>query len=222
MNHTYRSAEINLIMGALAKAQGSYKRVIPNRMGVQGKWADIEAILLAARESLSTNGLSFYRYVELLDEGSGAALLWSMLGHESGQYISSCARVVSGKTDRQTGNTYEFHARQHAYLLLGIAPGQYDPELYDDNGEGQAEQSLIQELRKPVDMQQHDRQDTISKEQYNNLLDELDGYDKVAADIMELYKISTLADLPRTEYQQTLAKIRRIRRTTEEYAIKGR
>ena len=72
-------------MGAIAKAQGNYKRLIPNEDSSVGKFANLQAILDATRESLSANAVSFFQYIQLLDEGSGAALLHTVLGHDSGQ-----------------------------------------------------------------------------------------------------------------------------------------
>ncbi|HEY5267746.1 MAG TPA: hypothetical protein VII94_01275, partial [Candidatus Saccharimonadales bacterium] len=92
--NVYRSVDINEIMGAIAKAQGSYKPLVANQDAPGGKFANLQAVLTAVRESLSMNGLGFFQFIELLDEGSGAALLKTTIGHESGQYISSCARVV--------------------------------------------------------------------------------------------------------------------------------
>jgi len=221
-NRIYRSDEINEVMGALATAQGSYKPLIANQDAPGGKFANLQAILQATRESLSSNGLSFYQFIELLDEGSGAALLKSNVGHKSGQYISSCARVVTGKTDRQTGNTYEVHKRLHALMLLGIAPSDNDPIAFDDNGEIMAEQHLIAQLRKPDSpaKEEVDRNDVINKHQYEELLIELNGFEKIAKDIMEVYDIRTLADLPASEYHRARAKILKIKKTQEEYLRK--
>jgi ERF superfamily len=218
----YRSIEINEIMGALAKAQGSYKKLVANQDAPGGKFANLQAILDAVRESLSKNGLGFFQFIELLDEGSGAALLKTTIGHESGQYISSCARVVTGKTERQTGNIYEIHKRLHALMLLGIAPSDNDPIAFDDNGEIMAEQHLVASLRKPDSPQKEeiDRSDVINKHQYEELLIELNGFDKIAKDIMQAYDIHTLADLPASEYHRARAKILKIKRTQEDYLRK--
>lgn len=218
-NNIYRSSEINEIMGAIAKAQGSYKYLVANQDAPGGKFANLQAILEAVRESLACNGLGFFQFIELLDEGSGAALLKTTIGHSSGQYISSCARVVPGKTERQTGNIYEIHKRLHALMLLGIAPSDNDPIAFDDNGEMMAEQHLVASLRKPDSPQKQeiDRNDVINKTQYEELLIELNGFEKIARDIMEVYDIRTLADLPATEYHRARSKILKIKRTQEEY-----
>src|SRR5690606_28259693 len=218
----YRSAEINEIMGALAKAQGSYKKLIPNQDAPGGMFANLQAILEATRESLSKNGLGFFQFIELLDEGSGASLLKTTLGHQSGQYIASCARVITGKTERQTGNIYEIHKRLHALMILGIAPSKNDPIAFDDNGEILAEQHLISQLRKPDSLAKEtiDHTTVINKTQYEELLIELNGFEKIAKDIMEVYDLATLADLPASEYHRARAKILKIKRTQEDYLRK--
>ena len=219
MDNIYRSEAINEIMGALSKAQGDYKPLVANQSVSGRKFANLQAILDAVRDALSTNGLGFFQFIELLDEGSGAALLKTTIGHESGQYISSCARVVAGKTDRQTGNIYEVHKRLHALMLLGIAPSDNDPIAFDDNGEMMAENHLIASLRKPDSPQKEeiDHNDVINAHQYSELLIELNGFEKIAKDIMETYDIRTLADLPSAEYHKARSKILKIKRTQEEY-----
>lgn len=221
-NTAYRSADINEIMGALSKAQGGYKKLVANQDAPGGKFANLQAIREATSESLSKNNLGFYQYIELLDEGSGAALLKTTIGHSSGQYIASCARVVTGKTERQTGNIYEIHKRLHALMILGIAPSDNDPIAFDDNGELIAEQHLIASLRKPNSPQKEeiDRTDVINKTQYEELLIELNGFEKIAKDIMEVYDIVTLADLPASEYHRARSKILKIKRTQEDYLRK--
>jgi len=205
-------------MGSLAKAQGTYKALVSNESAPGGKFANLKAILDAVRESLSANGLAFYQFIELLDEGSGAALLKTMIGHESGQYISSCARVVTGKTDRKTGNCYEIHKRFHALMLLGIAPSENDPLAFDDNGIEQDEDVLIETIRKPKSARiEMDRDDTVNNEQYTELMIELDDYPDIARNVMDVYGISTLADLPKEEYHKARAKIMKIKRTQDDY-----
>lgn len=220
----YRSDQIDQIMGALSKAQGSYKHLIANESAPGGKFANLKAILDAVRDSLSANGLAIYQYIELLDEGSGAALLKTILGHSSGQYVSSCARVITGKTDRQTGNIYEIHKRFHALMVLGIAPSENDPLSFDDNGTELDEQALIEKIRKPKSQVREpiDRNDIINKDQYAELMIELDGYDDIAKNIMEVYGISTIADLPRDEYHKARSKILKIKRTHDEYLRRDR
>jgi hypothetical protein len=211
-----RSPEIGFLLGALAKAQGCYKVLVTNEEAASGKFANLEAILFAVKDALSDNGLALYQYLELQDEGSGAALLKTILGHESGQYISSTARVFSGKTDRATGNSYEIHKRLHALMLLGIAPSSCDPIAFDDDGGEQEEEVVVERIKNPK-KKMVDPNAVITKDRYDQLLAELDNYTDIAESIMSTYKIDTLADLPNEVFHDALSKVRRIKKTAEDY-----
>lgn len=214
MESQYRSAEINCIALAMAKAQGSYKPLRPNQTYKGEKYANLEAILAAVREPLATNGIAFFQHDELLDAGSGAAILKTTLMHESGQWISSWARIVSGKTDKETGTIYEFRARQHAVRLLGIAPSSHDPYLWDDNGEMQAETTLLDDLSKPQDSYVRSigqREEVITNQQFNQLNTMLKGYSRLAQDIMNAHQIENLEDLPASTFLKTMDKIHKIK-----------
>lgn len=214
-----QSEEIGILMGALANAQGSYKKLIPNEEYAGGKYANLDAILLATREALSKNKIAFLQRKRLLDEGSGAALLRTYLCHESGQFTSTTTRVFSGKTDRATGNTQEIHKRLEAMMILGIAPSEGDPIAFDDNGGEQEENQIVESIKagEASRAKVADPNSVITKAQYNELVIALGNYDEIAENIMKLYKIETLADLPREVYHDALAKIRRIRKTAEDY-----
>ncbi len=203
----------------MAKAQGSYKTLKPNQMYKGDKYANLEAILLAVREALSVNALAFFQHDELIDEGSGAAILKTTIMHESGQWISSWARIVSGKTDKETGTIYEFRARQHAVRLLGIAPSQNDPYLWDDNGEMQAEITLLDDLSKPKEIRVREkgyREETITNQQYNQLKTMLDGYARLAKDILDKHSIESLDELPERLFLKTVKEIHRIKQIDED------
>ena len=205
------------IYAALAKAQGSYKPLIPNDELRGEKFGNLAAILAATRHALSENGLCFIQEIELLDQGSGAAVLKTKIGHSSGQEIVSVARVVHNKLDRLTGNAYENQKRLHASTLLGIPPSAGDPVFFDDGGVEQADSATIEELKKPRAEQTFNREEVITNEQYQNLMFELDGYPEIVKNIFTVYGIETLADLPREKYYNARLKIRTIKHTLDEY-----
>lgn len=210
----YRSESIDLIMGALAKAQGGYKKLSPNENGPRGKFSNLASILDSARDSLSKNELSFYQYIDLKDEGDGAALLRTVIGHSSGQYISSVARIFSGKTDRATGSSYEYHKRQQALLLLGIAPSNNDPDFQDDDGMLNADQVIIEEIKRPKAekrMDEHLAHEKISTSEYDNLMIELTDLPELVREIQLTYKIETLADMRKEDYWPSVMRIRKIK-----------
>lgn len=213
----YRSEELGALFGAFSKAQGMYKPLVPNEDTPAGKFANLTSILEASREALSANSLSFYQYIELLDEGSGASLLWTVLSHESNQYISSCSRVIPGSTFRETFNNIEAYKRLNALLILGIAPVGKDPLIYDDNGASQAEKVMVRTLRSARMMPKSHVPETITSDEYEDLMWELEEFPEVVKSILKHYDITSIADLPKTEFHNAKAQIRKIKKTHEDY-----
>jgi hypothetical protein len=127
--------------------------------------------------------------------------------------------VFSGKTDRATGNTQEIHKRLQALMILGIAPSEGDPIAFDDNGGEQEEDQIVESIKSGEASRSKvtDPNSVITKAQYNEIIISLGSYDEIAENIMKLYKIESLADLPREVYHDALAKIRRIKKTAEDY-----
>jgi hypothetical protein len=219
----YCSAEIGLLVAALAKAQGTYKPLKANQDSPRGRYGNLEATLDAVRESLSLNGLSFHQYEYVMDEGLGAVILKTIIAHESNQFISSWARLIKGETLRETGTMTETIKRRQAQMLLGIAPSPYDPAGADDDGAEMAEKALMREVRKPrEDQKSPDRNDVIDVRQYNELMLELEGYSVIAKDIMKKHQLESLADLPNSEYYQVLTNIRKVKKTQEEHERRPR
>lgn len=210
----YQSNEIHLLAGALAKAQGAYKKLVPNQTYKGTKYANLEAILEATREPLSINGLSFNQRDVILNDGSGIIITKSIVMHESGQWISSWARIVPEKTLKETMNTYETISRLHASKLLGIAPSITDPYLFDDNGEYQSERQLIEDLQKPQEELLKERTSSrkvIDDRQYRSLMAEIGADRSIAQEIMDKQAIGALEYLPEDAYLKTLAWIRRVK-----------
>ena len=213
----YRSQDINIISGALSKAQGSYKALIPNQDVPGGKFANLAAILESVRESLASNGLAFYQYVHLLDHGSGACLLRSCISHDSGQWVASTARIVAGKTFRETFNCIEAYRRLNALLLLGIAPHVKDPLIKDDDGLEQHNAVILENLRKPGETLKHgEHADTISTLEYEKLMHELEGYEEIAKGIHLYYGITSVSDLPKDQYYVVESRIRNLKKLHQE------
>lgn len=217
-----RSEDIGLLMGALAKAQGTYKTPKANQAAPGGKYANLASILEAVKESLSKNEISFYQHVEYLEDGSGGMILETMLGHSSNQWISSHARIVKGKTDRATGNSIENHKRIHGSMLLGIAPSDNDPIMIDDNFAEVSLEQTLEDTRKPKSERQVDRNDVISMQRYQDLMIELDNYPEFVQSVLDTYNIETLADLPNEEYTSVRKNILNMKKADDEWRKKKR
>lgn len=212
----YRSDNIDLLMESFAKAQGEYKDLEPNEDIAGGKFANLTAILEATRMALSTNGLSFFQHVELLDEGSGASLLWTTLAHSSGQYHRSCSRIVQENTFRETFQGIERYKRLNALMILGIAPSGLDPLMFDDNGVQESEKQLVKNIKNPTVKPKSQNVETISKAEYDGLMFDLEGFGEIAKTIQDKYDITTIADLPRSQIWEVKNHIKRVMKLYEE------
>ena len=177
---------------------------------------------IACRPALKANKLSFRQYLELEDAGTGAKLLKTVIGHASGQWLASYERVVPGKTDRETGNRVETYKRIQAKMLLGVSDSGNDPIALDDNGALQAENILIEALKKPNEYKPKAySKEVITKDNYNELLITLGDDDVILEDVKQKFGIESLADLPKEKYHETLAEIRRIQQVARD-ELRGR
>lgn len=216
-SNNYRSEEVNLLYGALAKSQGSYGKLVENVNAPGGVYANLSAVIDATRPALSANELSFNFYEELLDSGSGASLIWTTLGHSSGQYIQSCARVVRLETFRETFNSIESYKRLSACNLLGIAPSANDPLIRDDNGIDEYDKKIVKSLRNNDNKVKSEYAVTITKEQYDDICFELEGYEQIAKGIQEFFNVKTIADIPADQIYFVRDKIRKLKKTHDDY-----
>jgi hypothetical protein len=105
---------------------------------------------------------------------------------------------------------------------MGIAPSGNDPLVRDDNGEEQQEKEILANLKKPENIVKSEFVETITAEQYKDLMIELDGYADIAKGVQVFYKISSIADLPKSEYYTVQGKIRKLKKTHEEYVREKR
>jgi hypothetical protein len=123
------SPEIDKLMAALAKAQGTIEAVTKNRevevvsqrtnSRYSFKYATLDAIREAIRKPLSDNGLAL---VQSVDDGEGqSSVLTTMLGHESGQWISSKLKLMVENAGNQARGSAISYGRRYAICsLLGI------------------------------------------------------------------------------------------------------
>lgn len=203
--------KIDQVIAALAKAQGSYKKLVCNEWAVGGAYANLQAILDATRESLSANGLAFYQYIDPITEGTGGVYLRTMLAHSSGQSISSSTRLVTPETDKAIGNSFEIHKRFHALMLLGVAPSKNDPDAYDDAGEGSAEDHMVKKMSKPGSNLDYNRNKTLTHDRARELEIELENHPDLWKGLRAEYGVTLIADLPNDQYIAIKEQIKRVK-----------
>lgn len=209
----YQSQDLKELAAAWAKAQAEYRPVEFNRENpyFKSSYADLDAILKAVRPALTKNGLSFTQQLRITDEG--ATVLHSILLHSSGQWMECRMRIVPPKNDAQAfGSTLSYAKRQCAMALLGVTPtsdkDDDDAEVaMIDSRDIMAKGTALNTKYDPRDVVQ----DTITKEQLDEMELELAEYPDIGMQVLEGLKLQSLADMPKSKYSLSMKRIREIK-----------
>ena len=128
-----RSANINKLAEALAKAQSKFTSAPKNKINphLKSKYADLASVLDTVREPLANNGLSIVQVVET----DGAKIIcYTDLMHVSDQWIRGKLVLHSAQTAiQQIGAAITYAKRYALSAMLGIAS--------DEEDDGEAEQA---------------------------------------------------------------------------------
>lgn len=140
------SDNIGELFGALAEAQGNFgtvertlKAKISGKANYTYEYETLADLLLAVRPATSAAGLALMQFPTTRRDGN---VLWvvlkTMLGHRSGQWISSDIQAASDAYDpRAVGSVITYLRRYALKSLLGIAPESDD----DDGAAGSGERA---------------------------------------------------------------------------------
>lgn len=116
-----QSDNINELAAALSKAQASIthaQKHVDNTF-FKAKYADLPAVIDAAKSHLSANGLSVTQMTDI--EGDNVVLV-TQLNHSSGQWIRSWYPIKPVKPDPQGMGSAVTYARRYAYsAMVGVA-----------------------------------------------------------------------------------------------------
>tara|TARA_R110002020_G_scaffold227539_16_gene438211 strand:+ start:450 stop:935 length:486 start_codon:yes stop_codon:yes gene_type:complete len=122
----WKSAEIDKLAGALAKAQSELegaKKESTNPF-FKSNYADLHAVITSAFPYLSKNGLSVSQGNEIIP---GAVCVTTLLMHSSGQWLRSKIKLPLSKVDAQgVGAAITYGRRYGLSAIVGIA--QYDDD----------------------------------------------------------------------------------------------
>ena len=170
------------------------------------RYADFGSIVRASRGPLTKNGLSVIQ--QLRTSADGQTTLHTRLGHSSGQWIETQMRVNPPKSDIQSLGSYLESLKRYCYnSLVGIvASGE------DDDGEiamVDARKTLATGPSKKYDPKSESLE-AITKEQLAAIEYEVGEHLDIAEEIMDAYKIHSMADLPKSRFQRAITRIREI------------
>lgn len=207
----YRSDQINLLISSLSKAQGQYPKIIFNRRDsyFQEEYADFDTIMSAIRPILSEQQLAVMQQQRIHE--NGITMLHTILTHESGQWMESRARIIPLKEGAKVYASELNFQKSHALTtFLGIT---VTHDLDDDNAcAAMAPTRIMNEKGTAINYNvQNNSRDTVTKEQLEELEYELTDYPDLAKMILDQWKLSALADMPKSKYMTAIKKIREIK-----------
>jgi len=115
------SEQIDELAAALAAAQGMMENAVMNRVNphFKSKYADLAAVLSAARKPLSANGLAIVQTI-------GDGVLHTRLLHTSGQWIASEHPLPMAGRPQEIGSALTYARRYSLSALIGIAADEDD------------------------------------------------------------------------------------------------
>lgn len=207
----YQSGQTAELVTALAKAQGEYPSIGNNKVNpfFKSEYADFDSIMSGIRPVLSKNGLVLSQYT-VIDQETGGRTLHSRLMHSSGQWIESRERIIPEKNDDQKwASSVTFKKRHQAMAILNIT---IDRDKYDDDAEGNMQETRVNDFKGTAPNYDYTNKsqpyDTVNALELGQLQQALQGWPDLCKLILDRYKISTLADLPRAKYAHVITQIR--------------
>lgn len=208
-----QSSELKELFSALAKAQAEMP--IADKKSAnpyfKTKYADLVDIVKASRPCLTKYGLSILQPIGIHPDGTN--VLTTILGHSSGQWISSQLRITPPKSDVQTLGSYITYLRRYALAsLIGVVASEED-----DDAESVFERENLPKNNNDITRNKLDNDEFISKDQIEQLQHELKNFPDIAEDIMAKMKISSLSQIPKLHFFRFIDRIREIKslRTTK-------
>ncbi|CAM5999030.1 unnamed protein product [Sphagnum balticum] len=179
-----KSWELNELFGALAKAQAEMETAGLTNANpfFKSKYADLAEIVKSSRPALTKHGLSVIQYIEQNEQGS---VLVSMLGHASGQYITSQMPINPAKTDVQSLGSYITYLRRYSYAaLVGVV-------VCDEDDDGESSMERAPKVKQSAVI------DAALASQLSNLIGENNHLEKT---ICTKLGIKNINDIPQERY----------------------
>lgn len=209
-----KSEKIDQLMLALSKAQGEMKHALKESVNgyLKSKYADLPTVIDACRSCLSKYQLAVAQTIERDEFGMK---LVTILGHSSGQWMSSSMPILSkDDTPQGVGSAITYARRYSLAALVGVAQ-------YDDDAEAAMARTAKQEKRQPISpkdqittddvesvlgktVKQEKTYTVISKDQFKALEEmfkKLDKNDKEK--FLNFMEVSSLNEVPIEKFKKS-------------------
>lgn len=133
-----QSEETKDIISDLIKAQGEFPKLIKNKKGQRGEYADLTGVIETVRPSLNKNNLYIRQHEDIC--GNDIVLV-TTVHHKTGQWICSrhvltpkkdIAKNNAMSSDQAYGSQLTYQKRYSICMILGISGDDTDPDEADD------------------------------------------------------------------------------------------
>lgn len=182
-----KASYLGELFKALSAAQAEMETagLTANNPFFKSKYADLAEIVKASRPALTKHGLAIMQCVHQKDDGS--QVLLTILGHSSGQSISSEIAITPSKTDVQSLGSYITYLRRYSYAaLVGVI-------VCDEDDDGNNAVPA--------------RYEKISKEQMQELVKQADNAELLNKICTKL-KVEGVSAIPADKYADVLAYVK--------------
>ena len=209
----YESPKTNELNAARAKAAAEYPRIGNNCENPYFKstYADLDAIMDKIRPVLAKHGLTLE--FKTIISPDGTTILKTRILHSSDQWSESRARIIPTKNDQQAyASALTYMKRHQAMALLNITISE---DWSDDDAErNMAEVRNVSNKGTAINTKYSAREqsnDTISKDQLEELEYELSEFPDIATMVLDGLKLEHLSDMPKSKFQVSAQRIREIK-----------
>lgn len=194
-----KSEQINELLAALCKAQAEMRTAgkTSDNPFFKSKYADFNEIVKASRPALTNNGLSVMQIIRGTED---TQVMETVLGHSSGQYVVSEMKIAPLKADVQSLGSYLTYLKRYSYAaIVGVC-------ISDEDDDGEA--AVQEERKQPMQAQTNQ---CITKEQIEQLDDELEDHPDIKDTMLEKMGLKSLAQMPKHNFMGALKRIREIK-----------
>lgn len=196
-----KSTEKNEVYAALAKAQAEMSLAGEDNINPfhKSKYANLADFIKASRPALTKNGLCVIH--QIITKSDGRSVMRTILGHTSGQSISSTMTIAPAKNDIQSIGSYITYLKRYMYAaLIGAVAGSED-----DDGEMAVGRGKPQIVHKQF----------INDNQLKMLKTLLSDRPAIYEMLLDKHNLEFLDNLPATSYETVLAEIQKAIRELE-------
>lgn len=208
-----RSEDIKDLLAALSKAQAVMRgaKEDSNNPFFKSKYADLSSVWAAARDALTSHGLSVMQPLVYID---GIQYLDTILGHSSGQWVQSRMLIPDGiKNPQDLGKVITYFRRYMLAAIVGVCPE-------DDDAEGPMRN--YREERLLESSPPSPKPEFISSSQISQIESLIGPYQEYKTKLLMHYKIDGFAKLPSEKYLGCLEAISKHNKLRLEEEMNGK